>query len=221
MSAQVGAADLAEFRARLAELRAGLGAPTAAGTFQVDTDGSAFGNPGPGGWAAIMSGPDVVWELWGHLSHTTNNRAEVLGVLAALEWAPAESELRVRSDSQLTLNQLTGLWKVKQNAELWAEIRRLLATKRLRVDTAWVRGHAGDPGNERANTLAQLGAANGDPDRAARPTRLPRELDGLQPQPGWETSFVSSVASQLRRGRPLSDKQQAVIDRIRARTRHQ
>jgi ribonuclease HI len=233
----VSADDLAEFGSRLAELRATLAPPAGHGPFEVHTDGACLGNPGPGGWAAVVDDLErgTRWELWGHLGSTTNNRAEALGVLAAVEWLPAGAQVRLRADSQLTLNQLTGQWKVKANAEIWAEIRRALEAKRLRLSTQWVRGHAGDPGNERADELAMLGATNGDVARAAElrlrprgPSRwsadppsgggLPPELAGLQPEPGWETDFVRSIAAQLRRGRVLSPKQQAVVDRIRARS---
>jgi ribonuclease HI len=268
-------ADLAEFHARLAELRAQLGPPTQPGAYQANTDGACLGNPdGPGGWAAVVEqvgplGPlgssGATWELWGHLSSTSNNRAEALGVLAAIEWVPPGSALRIRSDSELTTRILQGAYRARANLDVWTEIRRAIAERGLQVQTEWVRGHAGDLGNERADALSVLGAVQGDaerwerqrasapprgraarqpdtplparaarrdtpgrqraarhdtplPPRAARQdTAVPPELVGLQPQGAWETSFLSSVARQLRAGRALSDKQRAIVERIRAR----
>jgi ribonuclease HI len=205
--------------------------------YQAYTDGACLANPnGPGGWAAVVARNGVsadTWELWGHLSSTSNNRAEVLGVLAALEWVPPRSTIVVRSDSQYTVNVLAGTYKAKANVDLWTELRRVVAEKSLIVRPEWVRGHAGDPGNERADRLAVLGAVQGDFEQAerlraqadldsaqrrARPApALPPELAGLEPRGPWESSFVDSVAKQLRAGRSLSEKQQAVIDRIRRR----
>jgi ribonuclease HI len=232
-----GVEDLAQFRARLTQLRRELTPPINADVYQAYTDGACLANPnGPGGWAAVVAthgGASNAWELWGHLSSTSNNRAEVLGVLAALEWVPPGSTIVVRSDSQYTVNVLAGTYKAKANVDLWTELRRVAAEKGLTVRPEWVRGHVGDPGNERADRLAVLGAVQGDVERAAqlraeedssaderrvrRAPSLPSELAGLEPRGPWESGFVQSVAKQLRAGRSLSEKQQAVIDRIRRR----
>lgn len=225
-----GVSDLAEFRARLDAWRAEDSPPAMAGDYVAYTDGACFGNPdGPGGWGAAVFPPDdgVPWKLWGHLSSTTNNRAEALGVLAALEWIPADSRLELHSDSELTIRILEGRYKAKANPEIWAEIRRTIGDKRLSVTPEWVRGHAGDPRNELADLLSKLGAANGDlellarldgTDTAPRP-KEPPELVGLVPQGEWELNFLRSVKDQLRRGRKLSDKQQAIVDKMRARSK--
>jgi ribonuclease HI len=222
-----GVADLSEFRNRLADLRANLMPPVSAGEFVASTDGACLGNPdGPGGWAAVIDGPGPIgpahWELWGSLSSTSNNRAEALGVLGALEWLPARSRLHLRSDSELTIKILLGVYKAKANPDLWLEIRRLLADKAIQVQPEWVRGHAGDPGNELADRLSKLGALGGDAAalsqlQASAAARVPDELVGLAPRGDWETQFLRSIADQLRRGRALSPKQQAQVDRIRAR----
>jgi ribonuclease HI len=226
-----GVKDLEEFHARLVHLRAELEPPVQATAFLVYTDGACFGNPsGPGGWgAAIYAIGDVAsWELWGHLSSTSNNRAEALGVLAALEWVPAGSRLVIRSDSQLTVRIFEGQYKVKANPDVWDVIRTTRSEKRLSATAEWLRGHVGDPGNELADRLSKLGALNGNeadleavleaPSRPARKVQAdPPELVGLEPGSDWERDFVRSVAKQLRGGRTLSDKQQAVIDKIRAR----
>lgn len=220
-SVRFGVADLAEFAARMAQLRLELEPPAASGEFVAYTDGACFGNPeGPGGWAAVFD----TQHLWGHLSSTTNNRAEALGVLAALEWVPPGSRLRVHSDSELTVRILQGRYKAKANPEIWKLIVHTRLEKRIELETIWVRGHAGDPRNELADRLSKLGARDGRALDAApvvldapQPRPVPPELVGLEPATDWEREFVSSVAEQLRRKRPLSPKQQVVIDRIRAR----
>jgi ribonuclease HI len=235
MPPSFGSADLPEFKARLAELRQTLGTPTEAGAYEANTDGACLGNPeGPGGWAAVvehLGQAGRTWELWGHLSSTSNNRAEALGMLAAVLWVPPRSGLLIRSDSELTVRILSGAYKAKKNTDIWTEINASIAQREVQVQPTWVRGHAGDPGNERADALSVLGAVNGDPERfqqqrassssprrAAAP-KVPEQLNGLRPQGEWETEFLKSVADQLRRGRALSDKQQAVLERMRARSR--
>ncbi|MBV9328151.1 MAG: hypothetical protein JO352_30925 [Chloroflexi bacterium] len=220
-----GVEDLTEFAARLAELRWTSEPPPKAGKFVAYTDGACFGNPrGPGGWAAAVFADVGVWHLFGHLSSTSNNRAEALGVLGALEWVPSGSTLELHSDSELTIRQLEGRYKVKSNTDIWDEIRRVRASKRIDLAPEWVRGHAGDVLNDLADRLSKIGARNGTLDdlgstssRAAAPRREPPELIGLVPSGDWEREFLRSVRDQLRRGRALSPKQQAVVDRIRAR----
>jgi ribonuclease HI len=217
-----GVADLAEFRARLDELRASLYPPTQAGEYLAYTDGACLGNPdGPGGWAAIVY---PGWELYGHLSSTSNNRAEALGMLAAIEWVPPGSSLVIYSDSELSVRILGGSYKAKANLEIWTEIRRAIAERRVQVTTEWVRGHAGDIGNERADRLSVWAAKYGnvaapDDDSPAPPPKrqVPPELVGLKPRNDREKDFLSSVADQLRAGRSLSLKQRAWLDDIRGR----
>jgi len=220
-----GAADLEEFRARLESLRLELEPPSAQGAFTAHTDGACLGNPaGPGGWAAVVDvvGSEASWDLWGHLSSTSNNRAEALGVLAALEWVPRGSSLLVRSDSELSVKIINRQYKVKANLDIWTVVFKTLTDKSLSVRTEWVRGHAGDPGNERADKLTLAGALQRDPSllgdlpRRVAPAQPP-ELVGLEPKTAWEQEFVRSLADQLRRGRTLSPKQQAIVDRIRER----
>jgi ribonuclease HI len=228
-----GQQDLDQFRTRLAELRLEQQPALSAAPFVAYTDGACFGNPtGPGGWAAVVEPSDLAadglsWKLWGHLSSTSNNRAEALGMLAALEWVPTASRLTIYSDSQLSVNVFSGIWKARANIDIWDLIKQARAQKQLHVAALWVRGHAGDPGNELADRLSKLGAANAqtdtvDPVAAAGAARqkarpLPAELVGLEPVSDWERGFLSSVADLLRGGRQLSPKQQAVVDRIRAR----
>jgi ribonuclease HI len=224
-----GLKDLDEFQARLIQLRAEFAPPTVAADYLAYTDGACFGNPsGPGGWGAVVFPPAAAssWELWGHLSSTSNNRAEALGVLAALEWVPPGSRITIRSDSQLTVRILQGQYKVKANPDIWEVIRDIRSRNHLAVTPEWLRGHAGDPGNELADRLSKIGALNGrvqDLDLDEQPARRvqaePPELLGLEPRSDWERDFVRSLAKQLRNGSKLSDKQQAVIERIRAAKR--
>jgi ribonuclease HI len=166
------------------------------------------------------------WLLFGHLSSTSNNRAEALGLLAALEWTPPGSRLRVHSDSELTVRILEGRYKAKKNVDIWDVIRATREQKRLEVSPQWLRGHAGDPLNELADRLSKLGALNREidalddlrgPNAPVSPPQEPSELAGLEPRGDWERDFLKSVGDQLRRRRALTPKQQAVIDRIRAR----
>jgi ribonuclease HI len=218
-----GVDDLVQFDAIMADLRRDLGPPVAPGEFTVYTDGACFGNPnGPGGWAAIFP----TQYLWGHLTSTSNNRAEALGILAALEWVPPGSSLRLHSDSELSVKILQKLYKAKANPDIWARIFATREAKRLTVEPIWVRGHAGDPGNEMADRFSKLAARNGSLDDVGSailgepipaPPPTPKELVGVEPQGDWERGFLTSVADQLRRKRPLSPKQQAIIERMRAR----
>jgi ribonuclease HI len=222
-----GLKDLDEFQARLIQLRAEFAPPTVAADYLAYTDGACFGNPsGPGGWGAVVFPPAAAssWELWGHLSSTSNNRAEALGVLAALEWVPPGSRITIRSDSQLTVRILQGQYKVKANPDIWEVIRDIRSRNHLAVTPEWLRGHAGDPGNELADRLSKIGALNGrvqdlDEPPARRVQAEPPELLGLEPRSDWERDFVRSLAKQLRNGSKLSDNQQAVIERIRAAKR--
>lgn len=238
-----GTHDLDQFARRMAELKVDFDPSTDGSSFVAHTDGACFGNPeGPGGWGAVVEQLDqspplrAPWLLWGHLSSTSNNRAEALGVLAALEWVPPRSELTVMSDSELTVRILQGRYKARANGDIWEVIRRTLANKELRLTPEWLRGHAGDPRNELADQLSRLGASNAprtarvDLDTAslaaAAPAaarersggaKVPPELADLKPQGDWERQFVRSLAQQLRGKRPLSPKQQAIVDKIRAR----
>ena len=220
-----GVHDLAEFRARIDELRAEWDPPTSAVEYVASTDGACLGNPeGPGGWAAVVDRPDggPPWMLYGHLSSTSNNRAEALGVLGALEWVPADARLHLRSDSELTVRILEGRYKAKANPDIWAALRGTIADKRLVVTPEWVRGHAGDPRNELADGLTRLGALNRPLSDlggiSPAPTlSVPDALHGLAPQGEWERDFLRSIARVLSSGRSLSPKQQAIVDKIRAR----
>ncbi len=141
------------------------------------TDGACIKNPGgPAGWSVILVGenelvdgevpPDARRiECYGHIPkspNTTNNRAEITAVLAALCLAPRDQPLTIYSDSDYTIKVAKGVFQMKANSDLWELYRILLKKRQSRPTFEWVRGHAGHAQNERADELAGLGAWNGD-----------------------------------------------------------
>ena len=131
----------------------------------LHTDGACSGNPGPGGWAAILQYGENTRELSGGEAETTNNRMELLGVINGLSALKEPCRVLLRTDSQYIANALNNGWlrdwKKRgwkrrdgelKNAELWQQLDALLAVHS--VTPEWVRGHAGDEFNERCDTLA-------------------------------------------------------------------
>ena len=138
----------------------------------IYTDGACKGNPGPGGWGALLrSGPSQK-EIYGGELGTTNNRMELMAVIQALEALKRPCAITLYLDSQYVLKGITEWlpgWKAKgwktaskqpvKNVELWKRLDDLVANGGHKIDWRWVRGHNGDPGNERADALANLGVA--------------------------------------------------------------
>jgi ribonuclease HI len=121
------------------------------------TDGAASGNPGPGGWGAVLCCGTFRRELSGGYARTTNNRMELLAVIKGLEairWEGAE--VHVFSDSTYVVRTITEGWKRKKNHDLWAQFDTLAA--RFRLQFTWIKGHAGHPENERCDVLATTAA---------------------------------------------------------------
>ena len=134
----------------------------------IYTDGACKGNPGPGGWGALLEYNGRRKELFGGEAHTTNNRMELLAVIRALEALTRSVDVDVYTDSQYVKNGIEAWirvwkrngWKTSdrkpvKNAELWRELDALASQHR--VTWHWVRGHNENPGNERADQLANQG----------------------------------------------------------------
>ena len=135
---------------------------------EIWTDGACKGNPGPGGWGALLRYGQHERELYGGEWETTNNRMEIMAVIKALRALKAPCKVTIHTDSQYVRNAMTKWlpdWKRRgwrtaarkpvKNADLWQLLDELVA--RHEVSWKWVRGHAGDPGNEHADALANRG----------------------------------------------------------------
>lgn len=134
----------------------------------IYTDGACSGNPGPGGWGALLRYGGIEKELFGGEPATTNNRMELTAVIEALRVLKRETQVRVHTDSQYVQKGIsewiTGWkrrgWKTAdkqpvKNVDLWQALEREAA--RHQVDWFWVKGHAGHTENERADALARRG----------------------------------------------------------------
>jgi ribonuclease HI len=115
-------------------------------------DGGCFPNPGRAGWAAVLMTGEDTRELMGGEENSTNQRAEILGAIAALEALDEPTELEIVSDSMYLIMCARREWKRRTNRDLWARLDAAAAPHD--VTYTWVRGHAGNPGNERAHELA-------------------------------------------------------------------
>lgn len=135
---------------------------------EIWADGGCRGNPGPGGWGALLKAGTHEKELWGGEAATTNNRMELTAVIRALEALKRPVRARIHTDSQYVQKGISEWihgwkrngWKTAdrkpvKNADLWQTLDALAA--RHHIDWRWVKGHAGDPGNERADALANRG----------------------------------------------------------------
>lgn len=118
----------------------------------IYTDGACSGNPGPGGWAAIVVQGDEELELKGSAEGTTNNRMEITATIEGLAQTPENAEVTIHSDSQYVVNTMTKNWKRNANRDLWQKLDDLVSNRK--VNWVWVRGHDGHPQNERADKLA-------------------------------------------------------------------
>jgi ribonuclease HI len=119
------------------------------------TDGACKGNPGPGGWGALLVSGSEQNEYFGGEENTTNNRMELSAVIHAVEVIkkPEEVDLIIRTDSQLAVNQFPGKWKVNDNIDLVLRGRELLNRfKSYRFE--WVKGHASNPFNNECDQMA-------------------------------------------------------------------
>ena len=135
---------------------------------EIFTDGACSGNPGPGGWGAILRKGDTEKELFGGEVLTTNNRMEMMAVIEALRALKGPVQARVHTDSQYVqkgISEWIHGWKRRgwktaakepvKNEDLWRELDRLAAQHK--IEWIWVKGHAGHVENERADVLARRG----------------------------------------------------------------
>ena len=135
---------------------------------EIYTDGACKGNPGAGGWGALLRSGPHTREIYGGEAATTNNRMELMAVIRALEALKRPSRVRLHTDSQyvqLGISRWIHAWKktgwrtadkkAVKNSDLWRELDELAAQHD--IEWLWVKGHAGDDGNERADALANLG----------------------------------------------------------------
>jgi len=136
---------------------------------RIYADGACKGNPGPGGWGAIVRVAGTDKELYGGERATTNNRMELMAVIRALESLEGPSAVEVYTDSQYVqkgISEWLPSWKRRgwrtadkkpvKNVDLWQRLERAAAAHR--VGWHWIKGHAGHPENERADALANRGA---------------------------------------------------------------
>lgn len=137
-------------------------------TVQIFTDGACSGNPGPGGWGAILRYGTAEKELSGGAAETTNNRMELTGVISALAALKEPCQVLLTTDSKYVVDSITKGWvygwkkrgwvksdkKPALNVDLWEQLLPLL--ERHKVTFHWVKGHAGHPENERCDQLAVM-----------------------------------------------------------------
>jgi ribonuclease HI len=141
-------------------------------SIKVYTDGACRGNPGPGGWGVYIQLNDEEKDLYGGNPETTNNQMEMQAALEALKYLKDKNDvIELYTDSNYLRQGITEWihkWKLNNwrtaakkpvaNRDLWIEISYL--NEKMNVQWNWVKGHAGDPGNERADQLANLGVDN-------------------------------------------------------------
>ena len=137
----------------------------------IYTDGSCLGNPGPGGWAAVLQSGEHEKVLTGAASHTTNNRMELRAALHALKALKRPCRVELHTDSEYLKNGITGWlqqwvrngWRTAtkkpvKNKDLWKQLLPLV--EQHEIDWRWVKGHAGHPQNERVDQLARQAATH-------------------------------------------------------------
>ncbi|PKM12085.1 MAG: ribonuclease HI [Gammaproteobacteria bacterium HGW-Gammaproteobacteria-3] len=137
-------------------------------TVIVYTDGACRGNPGPGGWGVLLQYQDRSKELYGGERDTTNNRMELMAAIQALESLNRACKVRMHTDSKYVLQGITEWlpnWKKRgwktaakkpvKNEDLWRRLDAAIA--RHQIEWCWVRGHSGDKGNDKADSLANQG----------------------------------------------------------------
>jgi ribonuclease HI len=167
----------------------------------IFTDGACKGNPGRGGWAAVLYINGTQHIEKGSELRTTNNRMELMAAIKGLEAAPSDKEVIIYSDSTYLVNTMTRNWKRNANQDLWERLDSLC--KDRKVTWKWVRGHNGTPGNELADQIAsreaglfQQPSADEAEERLRPPSSLSRRPAGSRP------ASSSNGFQRTRRPRP-------------------
>ena len=137
---------------------------------EIHTDGACKGNPGPGGWGALLKSADIEKELFGGELGTTNNRMEMMAVIQALSALRQPCHVDLYLDSEYVRKGITEWihgWKARgwrtaakapvKNVDLWQQLDALVSGGVHQIHWHWVKGHAGNAGNERADALANRG----------------------------------------------------------------
>ena len=132
---------------------------------EIFTDGACSGNPGPGGWAAILKYKNNIKKISGFVPNTTNNRMEILALIKSLSILKESCEITVYSDSKYVIDSITKNWvlnwqknnwmkknKRVPNADLWHTLLSII--KNHKINFIWVRGHSGHPENEECDKMA-------------------------------------------------------------------
>jgi ribonuclease HI len=164
---------------------------------QIYTDGACSGNPGPGGWAAILSFGGKTKELSGHMPNTTNNRMELFAVISGIGALKEPCVVEVFSDSSYTVNAFNEHWidnwqrngwltsekKPVENSDLWKLLLQIIRVKKHDVIFNKVKGHSDDPLNNRCDELARAAIReyrrmNGEPSEDEAPSSVPKPANG-------------------------------------------
>ena len=132
-------------------------------TITLYVDGACRGNPGLGGWGAYVITESEEHKLYGGEPHTTNNRMELMAAIEGIKFCPSDAKLIIWTDSNYVKQGITEWihgwkkknWKDVKNPDLWQKLDEVCQGRE--IEWHWVKGHAGDPGNERADALANRG----------------------------------------------------------------
>tara|TARA_Y100000590_G_scaffold73593_1_gene81061 strand:+ start:2268 stop:3167 length:900 start_codon:yes stop_codon:yes gene_type:complete len=147
----------------------------------IYTDGACSGNPGPGGWGAIVIIDGQQTVLKGGLAKTTNNRMEMMAVIEGLRALPPKSIVTIHTDSTYITNTMTKGWRRKANLDLWQEIDDLV--DKQSVTWKWVKAHAGNPLNELADSIAFKESQS----------RITKSIDSIEENPTMFDEALSHV----------------------------
>jgi ribonuclease HI len=202
-------------------------------TIRIYTDGACSGNPGPGGWGAVIETPVDIKELGGHEPHTTNNRMELQAAIQGLREARnLEGDIVVVTDSRYVYEGIRSWihqWKRRGwrtagdtpvlNQDLWQELDAVCPPG---ARWEWVRGHAGHAGNERADQIAQWFARGPREEMPPPADSAPKSANGNTPHPLLDhrpegVSYLSLVDGELRRHRTWDECRECTQGRSGAR----